>query len=192
MIVTPSTELDAVNEILSSVGSSPVNSLTEDSFNVDVLNARRILDQVSIEVQSRGYNFNTLSSVTLSADSDTGLVSYPRDVIRVFSTSYKLINRNNYFYDLESSTNQFPTGLTVDEMVKKLSFEELPTVFRKFIAVRAARIFQMRYLTSADINNHLQLEESAAYADLIDYELTEGNYNIFNDDSYISTQIQRS
>ncbi len=41
MIITPSNELDAVNEILSSVGSSPVNSL-EDDLNVDVLNAKRI------------------------------------------------------------------------------------------------------------------------------------------------------
>ena len=49
MIVTPSTELDAVNEILSSVGSSPVNSL-EDDANVDVLNAVRILKAVSQEL----------------------------------------------------------------------------------------------------------------------------------------------
>ena len=45
MIVTPSNKLDAVNEILSAVGSSPVNSL-EDELNVDVLNAVRILDSV--------------------------------------------------------------------------------------------------------------------------------------------------
>lgn len=191
MIITPSNELDAVNEILSSVGSSPVNSL-EDDLNVDVLNAKRILKATSIEIQSRGYVFNTLNNVYLSPDSDTGLVPYARDYIRVFTTGYKLVDRSGYFFDLASSTNEFPEGLTVGELVKELPFEELPVIFRKYITVRAARVFQMRYLTSGDIDAHLQLEESAAYADIVDYELMTGNYNVFNDDQYISQQIQRS
>lgn len=191
MIITPSNELDAVNEILSSVGSSPVNSL-EDDLNVDVLNAKRILKATSIEIQSRGYVFNTLNNVYLSPDSDTGLVPYARDYIRVFTAGYKLVDRSGYFFDLVSSTNEFPEGLTVGELVKELPFEELPVIFRKYITVRAARVFQMRYLTSGDIDAHLQLEESAAYADIVDYELMTGNYNVFNDDQYISQQIQRS
>lgn len=191
MIITPSNELDAVNEILSSVGSSPVNSL-EDDLNVDVLNAKRILKATSIEIQSRGYVFNTLNNVYLSPDSDTGLVPYARDYIRVFTTGYKLVDRSGYFFDLVSSTNEFPEGLTVGELVKELPFEELPVIFRKYITVRAARVFQMRYLTSGDIDAHLKLEESAAYADIVDYELMTGNYNVFNDDQYISQQIQRS
>lgn len=191
MIITPSNELDAVNEILSSVGSSPVNSL-EDDLNVDVLNAKRILKATSIEIQSRGYVFNTLNNVYLSPDSDTGLVPYARDYIRVFTTGYKLVDRSGYFFDLVSSTNEFPEGLTVGELVKELPFEELPVIFRKYITVRAARVFQMRYLTSGDIDAHLQLEESAAYADIVDYELMTGNYNVLSDDQYISQQIQRS
>lgn len=191
MIITPSNELDAVNEILSSVGSSHVNSL-EDDLNVDVLNAKRILKATSIEIQSRGYVFNTLNNVYLAPDSDTGLVPYARDYIRVFTTGYKLVDRSGYFFDLVSSTNEFPEGLTVGELVKELPFEELPVIFRKYITVRAARVFQMRYLTSGDIDAHLQLEESAAYADIVDYELMTGNYNVFNDDQYISQQIQRS
>lgn len=99
MIITPSNELDAVNEILSSVGSSPVNSL-EDDLNVDVLNAKRILSAVSTEVQSRGYRFNTLNNVYLTPDSDTGLVPFAHDYIRVFSSGYKLVNRSGYFSTL--------------------------------------------------------------------------------------------
>ena len=112
MIITPSNELDAVNEILSSVGSSPVNSL-EDDLNVDVLNAKRILSAVSTEVQSRGYRFNTLNNIYLTPDSDTGLVPFAHDYIRVFASGYKLVNRSGYFFDLETDTNEFPEGLTV-------------------------------------------------------------------------------
>lgn len=191
MIVTPSNKLDAVNEILSAVGSSPVNSL-EDELNVDVLNAVRILDSVSKEIQSRGWDFNIEDSVALLPDDDTNLVPCPNNYLRFVSSGYKLIRRSGYFFDILSQTNEFPKGLTLDTLVRGLDFEELPEVFRKFITCRAARIFQMRYLTSDDLNNHLMTEESSAYADIIDYDLTTGNYNILNDDQYISQYIQRS
>lgn len=191
MIVTPSNKLDAVNEILSAVGSSPVNSL-EDELNVDVLNAVRILDSVSKEVQSRGWDFNIEDSVALLPDDDTNLVPCPNNYLRFVSSGYKLIRRSGYFFDILSQTNEFPEGLTLDTLVRGLEFEELPEVFRKFITCRAARIFQMRYLTSDDLNKHLMTEESSAYADIIDYDLTTGNYNILNDDQYISQYIQRS
>lgn len=191
MIVTPSNKLDAVNEILSAVGSSPVNSL-EDELNVDVLNASRILDSVSKEIQSRGWDFNIEDSVALLPDDDTNLVPCPNNYLRFVSSGYKLIRRSGYFFDILSQTNEFPEGLTLDTLVRGLDFEELPEVFRKFITCRAARIFQMRYLTSDELNNHLMTEESSAYADIIDYDLTTGNYNILNDDQYISQYIQRS
>lgn len=191
MIVTPSNKLDAVNEILSAVGSSPVNSL-EDDLNVDVLNAVRILDSVSKEIQSRGWDFNIEDSVALLPDDDTNLVPCPNNYLRFVSSGYKLIRRSGYFFDILSQTNEFPEGLTLDTLVRGLDFEELPEVFRKFITCRAARIFQMRYLTSDDLNKHLMTEESSAYADIIDYDLTTGNYNILNDDQYISQYIQRS
>lgn len=191
MIVTPSNKLDAVNEILSAVGSSPVNSL-EDELNVDVLNAVRILDSVSKEIQSRGWDFNIEGSVALLPDDDTNLVPCPNNYLRFVSSGYKLIRRSGYFFDILSQTNEFPEGLTLDTLVRGLEFEELPEVFRKFITCRAARIFQMRYLTSDDLDKHLMTEESSAYADIIDYDLTTGNYNILNDDQYISQYIQRS
>lgn len=191
MIVTPSNKLDAVNEILSAVGSSPVNSI-EDELNVDVLNAVRILDSVSKEIQSRGWDFNIEDSVALLPDNDTNLVPCPNNYLRFVSSGYKLIRRSGYFFDILSQTNEFPEGLTLDTLVRGLDFEELPEVFRKFITCRAARIFQMRYLTSDDLNKHLMTEESSAYADIIDYDLTTGNYNILNDDQYISQYIQRS
>ena len=191
MIVTPSNKLDAVNEILSAVGSSPVNSL-EDELNVDILNAVRILDSVSKEIQSRGWDFNIEDSVALLPDADTNLVPCPIIYLRFVSSGYKLIRRSGYFFDILSQTNEFPEGLTLDTLVRGLDFEELPEVFRKFITCRAARIFQMRYLTSNELNNHLMTEESSAYADIIDYDLTTGNYNILNDDQYIYQYIQRS
>ena len=77
MIITPQDELDAVNEILSSIGSSPVSSLEDDS-NIDVINAKRILNGVSQEIQSRGWFFNTLEMILLDPeDNRNGKLNVP-------------------------------------------------------------------------------------------------------------------
>lgn len=190
MIITPSNQLDAVNEVLSAIGSSPVSSL-QDDLNVDVLNAKRILQGVSKQVQSRGWDFNTEDSVYLQPDSQSLRVPCPNNYLKFTGQGYKLIRRQGYFFDIASQTNTFADGLTVD-LIRELDFEQLPQIFRKYITVRACRIFQARYLTSQAIDQHLQIEQSSAYADLIDYQLTSGTYNIFEDDQTISQNIQRS
>ncbi len=52
-----STELDAVNHVLMSVGESPVNTLTTQSPEVAI--AQNTLRQVCREVQSEGWVYNT-------------------------------------------------------------------------------------------------------------------------------------
>lgn len=190
MIVTPVTELDAVNEILSTVGSSPVSTI-EGDLNVEVINARRILEGVSLEIQSRGWDFNTEDDVTLTAELISNRVPYPFSFIRVNSTDYNLTRRGGYFFDTSTQTDEFPDGLTVT-VVRLMDFQELPLIFRKYITVRAARIFQARYLGSGELEQHLATAEAEAYADIVDYELTSGSYNIYNDDTTISQNIQRS
>ena len=196
MIITPQSELEAVNEILSSIGSSPVNSL-EDDNNVDVINAKRILEGVSREIQSRGWWFNTLDKVHLDPEvegygnSRKYFVPCPNSYIKFTSEDYKLLRREGYFLDQLSNTMNFPEGLDLDTLVKFLDFQELPEAFRKYITVRAARIFQMRYLSATELDQHLQVEESQAYSDLIGYELETGNYNIFDDEDWNTVGVFR-
>lgn len=190
MIITPSNKLDAVNEILSTVGSSPVSSL-EDDTNVDVLNAKRILESVSKEVQSRGYAFNTLTNVYLQPNAETGFVPYPHEYLGVYVSNSKFVNRLGYFFDLSTGENVFPSGITLQEVTVEVPFEELPEAFRKYITVRASRAFQMRYLSSQELDNHLMNEELLAYSDVVDYDLNTGDYNILTGDMFITQQTKR-
>ena len=52
------TELDAINLMLSSIGSDPVSDL--DETDVDVANAKRILEDTSRNIQRQGWDFNTV------------------------------------------------------------------------------------------------------------------------------------
>ena len=53
MFLTPITELDAINEIVGSIGESPINTL-ENPTNSDVINAIRILSITNRSFQSNG------------------------------------------------------------------------------------------------------------------------------------------
>lgn len=59
-MISPTTELDAVNEIIGAIGEAPVNTL-ENIMNVDVISALRILRNNNRSFQSRGWSFNSIT-----------------------------------------------------------------------------------------------------------------------------------
>ena len=68
MAIARTTELQAVNTMLSAVGEPPINNL-EGQKNADAAIAKNILDEVSSEVQTHGWHFNTQPKVELSPNS---------------------------------------------------------------------------------------------------------------------------
>ena len=63
-----SSELDAVNSILMSVGESPVNTLSTQSPEVAI--AQKTLQQVTREILSEGWVFNTEREVKFTPDTN--------------------------------------------------------------------------------------------------------------------------
>ena len=191
MIVTPNNFLEAVNEVLSAIGAPPVMTLDDSSYsNIDVVNAQAMIQRVNREVQSRGWAFNTRSNVQLMSDLDNKRVRYLNTYLKVVGAGSNLVNRDNYFFDLDNQTNQFPNGLTLSILVEAVDFDYMPEVHKKYVTCRAARLFQSRYLTSQELDAELQVAEMDASRDLLNYELEYGNYTIFGD-TYISGQLQR-
>lgn len=110
------TELEAVNEMLMSIGQAPVNTLNVTGIR-DVNVARALLAKVSRRVQSRGWNFNTDDAYVLSPDVD--------DIILIPSGALKVIPQvgNQYttrrhekglaLYDRDNMTFKFAGAATV-------------------------------------------------------------------------------
>ena len=63
-----STELDAVNSILMSVGETPVNTLTVQSPEVAI--AQKTLRQICREVQAEGWSYNTENEYPIDTDTN--------------------------------------------------------------------------------------------------------------------------
>lgn len=180
--VSPTTELDAVNEILRVIGESPVSSL-DDALPVDADNALRALRAVSREVQSRGWHFNTEARFPLTLDS-SGYLQLPGNTLRVDSVGddqcTDVVQRGTRLYDRREHTYVFSRGLTAD-LVLALAFDELPETARSYITIRAARRFQAGALGSIALNSFAQAEEDEARAYLIQAETETADYNILTD-----------
>ena len=77
----PTTELEAVNIILSGIGEAPVNSLSD--MTADVSLARNILAEISRETQTEGWQWNTEDDYPLTPDAAKGEIKLPPTAIRV-------------------------------------------------------------------------------------------------------------
>lgn len=185
-MTTPTTQLSAVNSMLSTIGEAPVNSLS--SGLVDAETAETILNEVSRDVQSLGWNFNTEPNYTVAADSD-GNVVLPSEVVRADlansvtkyrSSKNEYVQRGNKMYDKVNHTYNIGEALKLDVVVL-LAFEQLPEVARRYITLKASRLFQERVVGSDTLSAMNRADEEQALYALREMEGDNADYNIFDD-----------
>lgn len=185
-MTTPTTQLSAVNSMLSTIGEAPVNSLS--SGLLDAETAETVLNEVSRDVQSLGWNFNTESNFTVAADND-GNVVLPTEVVRADlansvtkyrSSKNEYVQRGNKMYDKVNHTYNIGKALKLDVVVL-LAFNELPEVARRYITTKAARLFQERVVGSDMLSSMNRADEQAALFALREMEGDNADYNIFDD-----------
>ena len=186
-MLSPTTELEAINTMLSTIGESPVNTV-EDTGNVDVVIARQILQTASREVQARGWHFNTEINYTITPDSE-GYLVLPNTVLKVDTvypdSSKDVVVRGSRLYDREKHTYVFTDAVKVD-MTILLTFDELPEVARNYVTIRASRIFQERVVGSDTLHAFNSQDEARAMVSLMEYEadtadlnILSGNYSVY-------------
>lgn len=183
-MTTPTTTLGAVNSMLSTIGEAPVNGL--NSGLVDAETAETILNEVSRSVQSDGWNFNSEPNFTVAANT-SGDVVLPDEVIRadLATTKYRssdaeYIQRGNKMYDKLNHTYNIGKALKLNVVVL-LDYELLPEVARRYVSVKAARIFQERIVGSDTLSAMNRNDEQEALFALKEHEGDNGDYNIFDD-----------
>ena len=181
MTLATTTKLEAVNSMLTAIGESPVNTITQ-ATTTDVSIALATLNNVSREVQSQGWFFNTDLNYTLSPNTNNQ-IELPVNALRLntvnLSKSYNLVERNRKLYDRKNNTYTVNYPVTVD-IIFYLEFEEMPEVARRYCTLRAARIFQDRMLGSNQLHGYHQQDEFTALMDMKEAEGDIGDHNIFN------------
>ena len=182
---TRTSELEAVNTILSTIGESPLNTLS-GSLPVDGTIAKNVLSEVSREVQSQGWHFNTHYKVSLSRDTDnkiplaTNIVRVEIDPRQYSKVSYDIVQRNNFLYNLAKNEDIFDTNFKDATAVYLLPFDEIPEQAKRYITIRSARIFHDRTLGANTIHKFSQEDEAKSLSILKQAESHTGDYSIFD------------
>jgi len=182
MTQATTTKLEAVNSMLTAIGETPVNSITE-ATTTDVAIAIQILDNVSREVQQQGWYFNTDLKYKLTPNTDKQIV-LPVNCLRVDTTylskHYNLVERSRKLYDREKNTFTIDAESIEVDIVFYLEFENIPEVARRYISLRAARLFQDRMLGSATLHGFHENDEFRALMELKEAEGDIGEHSIFD------------
>jgi len=177
-----STELDAVNQILSSVGQAPVTTL--DLQNPEVSIVLNTLREVNKQVQAEGWIFNTERGVEFSPDTTTSYIEYPFDILQMdvnnekHKNKYDVVRRNGRLYDRLNHTDKFTENLFLD-IVKYFDFTDVPPAIQAYITARAARMCSTKMIGDRELNVLLQEQELQTRAAAIEYDCNQGDYSMF-------------
>ena len=170
-------KLSAVNTLLSIIGEAPVNSLTPP-LTGDTSLADSVIDETSREIQGEGWSWNTILYDQIPLDAGTGQSQLPSNTlaVRFNPISYptqrfvlrgvRLFDRVKNTYDLRTSLGVSLTGTTqsdlVAEIIEELPWDNLPETGKRYIMIRAGRIFANRAVTASSIEAYTQEDEAKA------------------------------
>lgn len=190
--VTITTELEAINTMLDAIGESPVSSLSVVGL-VDVAKARAVLNEVSRQVQTKGWTFNSEEHYPLNRNTD-GEITMPTNVLKVsvgpeFS-SVSVALRGTKLYDRTGHTYIFTANIN-GHVVFCLEWDELPQPARNYIMVRAARVFQARTLGSDTQHRFSSKDEDDARASMREFEGEAANLNMFTGSWSVANILNR-
>ena len=196
------TELSAVNSILGAIGQSPVTQVSGNT-NPEISFIYNLLRDANVDVQNEGWHFNTEKHVNFKPDS-SNKISIPTDVLKMDVSNgwshrvYDVVKRNGYLYDKFDHTDDWSNAATsgIDlDVVKLFSFEDLPSVFQRYIILMASGRAATQLVGNPQLAQLLAQQEALSRAAIMEYECNQGNHTMFGlpeDSTYNAYQPLRS
>ena len=183
--VAATTELESVNIMLAAIGESPINSLT-GTLPVDARLAQSTLAEQNKDVQSEGWSFNTEIDVTLTRDGTTKQIALPTDILRIDANIHQHpnvdpIQRQLKMYDRLNNKYEFDEDL-ICTVVYFRTFNEIPEPARRYITIKAARVFVDRLVSDDGLRTYTQQDETRARAVLMETDLSNADHNVLRGD----------
>ena len=185
------TKLSAVNAILGAIGQAPVTTLgtvsstnnIEAYDNPEVAVIFNLLRDANVDTQSEGWHFNTEYHYPFSPDNNNK-IEIGDDILSLdlhdnkHDRKYDLVRRNGFLYDKITHRDDIFTSDIELDVVRLVAFEELPTVFRRYITYRASRVAATQLVANPSLVKMLGTQEQFARAALMEYECNQGDHNM--------------
>lgn len=192
MSLQKTTELDAINIMLGTIGESPINSLEAASGVSDAVIARQILNEVLVQVQEEGWHFNIEKNFVLTPAIPSKEIFVPENCIEVDAEDKNIdvAIRGNRLYDRTNHTFEFEGAIKCN-IVLLLPFADLPQAARHYVTIRAARVFQQRVVGSQTLGVFTEKDELRARIALSRYDSKTADYNILTGNYSVMRVIDR-
>ena len=189
------TELEAVNTMLQTIGESSVTTLS-GTLPYEVSVAVTVLKEVAREICMDSYVFNTEEDRVLTANGSTGKISAiaPEDYVQIRNqgSGEDYVIRSGFVYSMLQKTNVFAVNSTITITgVFLLDFLDLPEAAKRYCVIRAARTYADRMVGSKDIRAFSERDELEAKAKLNDYEFGVDRINMLGDSSTVAYSLVR-
>ena len=189
MTVAATTELEAINIMLAAIAEAPINSLT-GTLPVDAVTARSTLAEFNKEVQSEGWSFNTEIDVTLTRDG-SNQISLPANVLRVDANIHQHptidpIQRGLKLYDRQNNKYEFEEDL-ICTVVYFRTFDEITEQARRYINIKAARVFVDRLVGDQGLRTYTQEDETRARTILTETDYANADHNLLRGDPSLTS-----
>ena len=197
------TELSAVNAILGAIGQSPVTSINKTNPEIGFI--YNILRDSNVDLQAEGWHFNTERHVKYTPQDVGGVkkIAIGNDILKMdvsdgwSKRNYDVVKRNGYLYDKYDHTDdwdELTDGIDLD-IVRLISYEDLPEVFKRYIIYKAAVRAATQLVGNPQLAQLLAQQEALSRAAIIEYECNQGNHTMFGlpeDSTYNAYQPWRS
>jgi hypothetical protein len=140
--------LDVVNEMLGTMGETPLNTLEDPhTFRGACLST---LTNMNRQIQSKGWWFNR-ETLELAPSALDSTIYLPGDFINVRvprlptgRATRNVVQRGRRLYDLDEGRYEFDKAVTV-EVVRLIPFQEMPETAAQYVAAMAVLQFQSKY-----------------------------------------------
>ena len=166
-----------------------ITTRVETQTNPDVAIALNTLREVSREVQSEGWSFNTEYDYTISPD-DNQEIRIPDDVLQMdlcrnYSENIErdAVFRGGKLYDKAAHSYTWTEDVQVD-IVWFFDWESLPQPIQAHIVARTAAIVSSRIVGDSTQYQVLQQKELVTRAQVMEYECQQGDYTFFGSPSH--------
>ena len=191
MAVAATTELECINIMLAAIGEAPINSLL-GSLPVDAVTAQKTLNEINKDIQNEGWSFNQEFNVVLTRDNN-GHINIGIDMLKVDANVFDhptidTVQRGLKLYDRKNNTFVFDTDLTCNVTYFR-DFNELPEPARRYINVRAARVFVDRLVGDDGLRTYTAQDEARARANLMETDMDNADHNVLSGDPNLNNAM---
>lgn len=174
VVVSQTTLLDAVNRALAVLGERPVTTLA-GTLSADTTSALATVNEIDLDTQLHGWAFNTERTLLTPT---ANKIAVPANAVRIGVSLYEYPSLDITVRDdggvmrlYDKRTNSFTITASVwAEVVTLYDFEKCPEAYKRYVTIRAARVFCDRSISDQARHVFTAQDEAAAYKALQRHE----------------------